>query len=396
MRIIIINKFLYPRGGDCIYSINLKKLLESYGHKVAFFAMKYPDNFETEYDGYFPNEVSFTNGGIKNKFRAISRIFNSGEVLDKFTSLIDDFKPDIVHLNNVHSYISPSVAQIAHRKGAKVIWTLHDYKLLCPSYSCLRKGNVCELCFYNKFNVVKLKCMKNSLPASVLGYLEALYWNKNKLSKYIDTFICPSEFMQQKMLQGGFNIEKLKIVSNFIEKSKTDLFSRSKVDERENAYCYIGRLSEEKGVDGLLNVASNLMYKLYIAGSGPLDDYLRNKYQSDNIVFLGHLSSEEVVSLVNRVKFCVVPSIWYENNPLSVIESLSMGTPVLGANIGGIPELIDNENGELFAPNDLKDLKEKIIFLFNKRYFNYELISQRAKEKFSEARYYSELLKIYQ
>ena len=146
----------------------------------------------------------------------------------------------------------------------------------------------------------------------------------------------------------------------------------------------------------LLRVASQLPYKLYIAGTGPLKDELQALYTSENIVFLGNLNSLEVVRLLNRVLFSVIPSEWYENNPLSGIESLCMGTPVLGACIGGIPELIkENETGITFEAGNEKELKEKIIYLFNHRLKDRELIRKESLVRFSAQYYYCELMKIY-
>ena len=124
----------------------------------------------------------------------------------------------------------------------------------------------------------------------------------------------------------------------------------------------MGRLSEEKGVDALLKAAIQLPYKLYIAGRGPLENYLQQNYVSPNIVFLGQLSAEAVIHLLKKVQFSIIPSICYENNPLGVIESLCCGTPVLGRNIGGIPELLKtNTYNRLFSKDeDLPDRKSVV------------------------------------
>jgi hypothetical protein len=139
--------------------------------------------------------VSFSSGDKKNLTKMLLRPLGTTEVKQKFEALLNDFQPDIVHLNNIHTHLSPVLAEIAHKKQIKVIWTLHDYKLLWPRYDCLKEGKACHLCFSNKFNVVKYKCMKNNLVASALAYVEAKKWSKEKLEKFTDVFICPSEFM---------------------------------------------------------------------------------------------------------------------------------------------------------------------------------------------------------
>ncbi len=394
MKIVIVNKFLYPRGGDCICTLNLGELLISNGHEVRYFAMDYPDNIECSNKDYFPEEVSFSSLGIKNKIKAATRLLNGNGVIDKFTKLINDFKPDVVHLNNIHSYLSPIVVKLAHQHNIKTVWTLHDYKLICPAYSCLRNGSNCEECFNNKSKVLVNKCMKGSTIASVLAYLEALRWNRVILSKWTDTFICPSTFIATKMKQGGYDSKKMAILCNFINDQKVDMINKI-IGIPEKAYCYVGRLSEEKGVDNLLKVASKLPYKLYIAGTGPLENELKEKYKSENIVFLGHLSYEKVISLLKSVQFSVMPSICYENNPLGVIESLCCGTPVLGSKIGGIPELLENDSCALFIHNDLNDLHKCIVNMFNKELIDPNKLSNESIKRFSSLQYYNSLMEIY-
>lgn len=392
-RILLVNKFFYARGGDCIHTLNLMRLLQSQGHEVAVFAMQFPENIESEWTAYFPEEVTFSGGG---RLSAIARIFGGAGVKERFTRLLKEFRPDVVHLHNVHSYLSPVMAGLAHKQGIRVVWTLHDYKLLCPSYSCLREGKPCELCFADKTQVWRTRCMKGSLVASVLGYVEALYWNREKMEHWVDRFICPSSFLAQKMEQGGFSRAKLRVLCNFIDTNYLSDTEEAVAQEADESYCYIGRLSAEKGVQTLLQAASGLPYKLYIAGDGPLREELESEFASTHIVFLGRIDAFAVKRLLSKVAFSVIPSEWYENNPLSVIESLCMGTPVLGARIGGIPELInEGETGAIFEAGNEKELKEKIIYLFNHRLKNKECIRKDSLERFSASQYYSELIKIY-
>ena len=169
MKILLANKFYYRRGGDCVHTLNLEQLLKAHGHEVAVFAMDYPENLETQWSKYFPSEVKFKLG--TGMIEALMRPFGTREVQRKFNALLDDFHPDVVHLNNIHSQLSPVIAEMAHERGIKVVWTLHDYKLLCPRYDCLRNGEtVCESCFADKHKVLEYKCMKNSKVASFLSY----------------------------------------------------------------------------------------------------------------------------------------------------------------------------------------------------------------------------------
>ncbi len=386
MKILLSNKFYYRRGGDCIYMLNLEQLLKSHGHDVAVFAMDYPENIETPWKQYFPQNMS--------KLMAFTRPFGSAEVKAKFNKLLDDFKPEIVHLNNIHTHLSPIIAELAHNRGIKVVWTLHDYKLLCPRYDCLRNGNdICELCFNeDKSSCKTYKCMKGSTLASLIGYKEATTWNRRRLEKCTDVFICPSKFMAQKMAQGGFNKKKLVSLCNFIniDKCQKDTY------EKENYYCYVGRLSHEKGVKTLIKAAQKLPYKLVIIGGGPLSDELKNETTNANIEFVGYKQWDEIKEIVSKARFSVIPSEWYENNPLSVIEAQCLGTPVLGARIGGIPELIENDvTGMTFESRNVNDLTGKLEAMWQHT-FDYKEIALTSQKRYNSESYYQSILKIYQ
>ena len=391
MKILIVNKFYYPRGGDCIYTLQLESLLKQKGHEIAAFAIQHPQNQTNPFQHYFPSEVSYTSGGGTNFVKAALRPLGASEVKQKFTALLNDFQPDVVHLNNIHTHLSPVLAEIAHGRQIRVVWTLHDYKLLCPRYDCLRNGSSCQLCFSDKTHILRHKCMKGSLFASALAYWEATKWNRERLEKYTDAFICPSEFMKSQMLKGGFNKEKLIVLPNFVSIGENDLTNY----KRENYYCYVGRISKEKGIETLLQAAQEMPYPLKIAGNGPLFDDLRSRYASDKIEFLGHLNRNEVKLLIENARFSVIPSEWYENNPLSGIESLCLGVPVLGANIGGIPELIEeNRNGLLFESGNKEDLKNKLDKMYHAS-FDCADIAQKAQKDYSPENHYTLLMNIY-
>lgn len=390
MKILLVNKFYYRRGGDCIYTLNLEQLLSENGHEVAVFAMDYPDNLDTKWSKYFPSEVKFRPGpGI---IEAILRPFGTSEVKRKFNAMLDDFNPDVVHLNNIHSQLSPIIAEIAHKRGIRVVWTIHDCKLVCPRYDCMRGGTRCELCADNAKYCLKYKCMKDSWIASLIGYLEAKKWSASRLENISDIFLCPSKYMADTMLKGHFNKKKIRVLCNFIDIGKV---SKPDYDNKQPYYCYIGRLSKEKGVYTLLKAASALPYKLIIIGGGPLEQELRSDYgKYSNIEFSGQLDWKDLRPILNNALFSVLPSECAENNPLTVIESLCLGTPVLGARIGGIPELIDEKNGMTFNSGDLYDLRDKIKEMFETS-FDYRIIASEAQNKYSSKNYYSHLMQLY-
>lgn len=390
MKILLANKFYYRRGGDCIYMLNLEQLLREHGHEVAVFAMDYPENIDTEWKKYFPREVKFRPG--LGMLETLIRPLGWGEVRTKFTALLDDFKPDVVHLNNIHTQLSPVIAEIAHKRGIRVVWTIHDLKLLCPRYDCLQNGKtICEECFTDKREVLRHRCMKNSFVASVIAYKEAKTWNKERLMSCTDIFLCPSQFMADKMVQGGFNPNQVKVLCNFIDVDKCQLNDYDK----EDYYCFIGRVCEEKGVITLVEAAKDINRRLVIIGDGPILEQLKNKYtQYKQIQFVGKKSWDEIKDLVSKAKFSILPSIVLENNPLTVVEALCLGTPVLGAKIGGIPELITSETGMTFESRNVDDLTTKIEAMWN-ALFDYKIIADASQKKYNSDTYYTKIRKIY-
>ena len=392
-RVLLVNKFYYPRGGDCVVVLNTETLLRENGVETQVFAMEYPQNLPAHYQDQFASRVAF-DGGLGNQWRALQRTLGRGDVRERFEAVLDDFKPDVVHLHNIHSYLSPVVGELAHKRGIRVVWTLHDYKLLCPRYDCLLGGKPCEKCFSgSKLGVITNRCMKDSLPASVVAWLEAVKWKHHKLEENTDLFICPSEFMASKMREAGFDRSKITVLNNFLDPIKLKQYQAiDNTAQREDYYCFVGRLSAEKGIDDLLSVASHLPYRIKVAGSGTLEPSMRIKYANNpNVEFLGMLDAPNVARLLAGARFSIVPSQWYENNPLSVVESLCAGTPVAGSNMGGIPELIDSANGIVFQPYD-KETLETAITMSMAREWNHSEIAAKALERFSPRAHMQELM----
>ncbi|MBE6317610.1 MAG: glycosyltransferase [Bacteroidales bacterium] len=394
-KILLVSKFYYTRGGAEVVAINMANDLVKRGYEIGVFTMDYPQNLSPK-NFYTASQVDFA-GGLKDKIKFAMRTMGYYGIETSFKKALQDFKPDIVHLHNVHSYLSPVVVKIAKQFGCKVVWTLHDYKLACPAYSCLNRGKICEKCFTSKINVIKERCFKENLPASVLAYFEAKKWNVAKLQRYVDYFICPSSFIKRQMLKAGLKEEKLKVVCNFVDPVKLEQLKNVEIsDKRDDFYVYVGRLSEEKGVATLLKAAKKLPYKLKLVGGGHLYDGFIAEYGScENIEFLGHQPAEKVAEILLSAKCLVLPSECYENNPLSVIEALCAGIPIVGANIGGIPELIDAEWGETFESGNIEDMQQAITRVMGTDKYNYKNIACQSQERFSFDTHYKQLKELY-
>lgn len=384
-KILIVNKFFYPRGGDCLVAMGLRRLLQDLGMEVRVYAMDYPANDLLPESSDFAPQVDFSSG-IADRLRGLARLFGGAGVRPSFRHVLREFKPDVVWAHNIHSYLSPAVMAEARAFGARTLWTMHDYKAVCPSYLCLDgKGRVCTSCVGGSpTGVITHGCMHGSRVAGIMAAAEAACWTPRKLQSYTDLFICPSQFLARMMEQGGYDPARIKVVPNFLDPDKIQALNGTPAPPRVNKMVYIGRLSREKGIGQLLETAASLPWRLDVYGGGELEAELRSRYAGvDNIRMMGHADAPTVAHALRTARLSIISSVWYENNPLSVIESLSAGTPVVGSRIGGIPELLENPaDGVLFEPGDTAGMAEAITMAMSTRY-DHDDIAMRAMKLYS-------------
>lgn len=368
MKVLMVNKFLYPNGGSETYIFKLGDFLKEAGHEVQYFGMEHEGRCVGNAVNAYTSDMDFHNGSKLSKLAYPIKTIYSSDARKKIRSVLDDFAPDIVHLNNFNYQLTPSVIleiekwkkQTGHK--CKIVYTAHDYQLICPNHMMNnpQNGENCEKCVGGKFsNCIKGKCIHGSTAKSAIGMMEAYFWNKiKKAYKFIDKIICCSEFMKNKMDSNPLFAEKTVAMHNFI-----DVDSNVNA-EKEDYVLYFGRFSYEKGIDTLIEACKALpKIKFKFAGTGPLENEISGV---DNIENLGFVTGDDLKELISKALFSIYPSQWYENCPFSVMESQMYGTPVLGANIGGIPELIKvGETGELFESGNKDELIEKINSLYN-------------------------------
>lgn len=364
MKALLVNKFLYPKGGDAISTLATAELLRANGHEVALWGMKDSANPEYPNSEYFIENVNLEDAtGMLRQFHLAGKLLYSLEAKRKVNGLIrDGFRPDIVHLNNFAHQISPSILHVFRKCRIPVVMTMHDYKLVCGSYSMLAHGKPCEACRGGRFYQCFIKgCVKDSRPKSLLNTIE-MYLHHGLLHIYdlVDVFISPSRFLKQKVESMGFT-RPVQVLPNFIH---PDEF-RPCYEPQESTICYVGRLSKEKGLATLLDAKKRLpAVRLKIIGDGPLRANLEEKARIEgiaNVEFAGHRPGSELKEAVRGSLFAVLPSECYENNPRSIIEAFALGKPVVGARIGGIPELVsDGKTGLTFRSADADDLAQKI------------------------------------
>jgi glycosyltransferase involved in cell wall biosynthesis len=366
MNILMVNKFFYPLGGTESYVFSLSKMLMDKGHQVIPFGMKHKDNIEEFNFNYFVENIDYDTENFVKKIHYAAKSLYSFEARKKIRILIEKSKPDIAHLHNIYHQLSPSILGELKEHSIPTVMTAHDLKLLCPNYKMYRKGNICEKCQYQRFyHAISGRCIKDSLTSSILGSLEIYVHKFFGLYNSLDKIILPSYFYKMKFIEFGFPPDKLIHIPNFINHKKY-LFS----NVEKNYFIYLGRLAQEKGLETLITAMEKVKdYDLYIIGDGPLKKELETKVAksgNSNISFLGFQSGRKLLTLISEAMFMVTPSEWYENCPISVLEVLSIGKPVIAANVGGLPELVEDKvNGLIFEMGNAEDLSEKILYLLN-------------------------------
>ncbi|MCK5617549.1 glycosyltransferase [Candidatus Pacearchaeota archaeon] len=400
MKILLINKFLYPKGGDAKSTINTGKLLRSKGHDVFFWGMDSPDNPDYEFKEYFMPYVDLNNvKGWYSQLKAVVNILYSFEAKKRLEQLIKVKRPDIVHLNNFAHQISPSILHIFKKYNIPVVMTMRDYKIVCPVYTMMSKDKICEKCKNgNYYNCLINKCAKNSFIKSMINVMEMyLHHRVLKIYDIIDEYISPSMFLKYKTEEMGIGRD-VNHLFNFVPLED----KRPTYTWKDKTIIYVGRLSAEKGLFTLIDAVKGLDVKLKIIGDGPIKAALGCRVRDEglkNVDFLGYKKGVELEDEICESMFLVIPSEWYENNPRTVIEAFASGKPVIGARIGGIPELVkDGETGLLFESGNIDDLRDKIQCLLT----NPDKIVEMGKkacrfveEELNSERHYDSLIKIY-
>jgi len=406
MKILQVNKFYYPKDGVSNYLLGLEVELKKLGHEVRVFAMDNPKNIDSEDKKYFVSYLSFDKHGLINTWRSFARIFYSWEAKRKFQALINDFRPDIIHVHNIYHQISPSILSVARREKIPVVMHLHDYKLICPNYKLFTGGKICKRCRGGKYyNCLFNKCLKDSYLKSFGGTLEMYFHHHiwRIYEKGIKLFIAPSQFMKKTVEEFSWPAEKIICLHNFFkdQAGQSGPNNQNNSNNPNNYLLYFGRLSEEKGVSVLIEALAKTEENLKIAGEGPEENKLKDLSNqlglNSRIEFLGFKTGEALENLIINARAIIIPSVWFENMPLNMLESLARQKVVIASNIGGIPEIIkDNKTGFLFAPGDVDDLTKKIKLL---KEVETDSISRNAKETVKDLNvqaHVQEILKIYQ
>lgn len=358
MKILLVNKFLYPRGGSESYMLALGEYYKQQGHEVEYFGMLDEQNTVGNSAGLYTQNMDFHSKGV-GRFLYPLKIIYSFEAYKKIGKVIDQFKPDIVHMNNINFQLTPSIIYAVKKRHIPLVQTVHDYQMICPNHLLynFEKNEPCEQCLKGShLHCLKNKCIHSSKVKSLLGVIEAKFYSFLKTYKKVDLFICPSNFLENKLQSAkDFYRGKTFTIHNFINKI---MFSRS-CTEPSDYILYVGRFSKEKGVEILAEAAKLLPeYQFVVAGDGPDKAILHNV---KNIRMAGFLTGKDLTDLMAKAKVLLLPSVCYENCPLSILEAHAMGIPVVTMNSGGMAELVrDGETGTLVHEATPHGIAEKL------------------------------------
>ncbi len=400
MKILSVNKYFWRKGGSEAVFFNEKEMLESEGNQVIPFSMQSDMNEDSEFSEFFVDEVDFDKTGFLDKLDAACKVIYSFEANKKIRSLLNNLAVDISHFHIFQHQISPSVFKPLRDRKIPVVLTLHDLKPMCPNYKMYVNGSVCEKCKGAKFyNSLANKCTKGSVFGSFVNMVEMYFHHYMSYYRDVDMYVAVSRFYRDKMIEFGFPAEKITYLPNYI-----DITEYVVSNAHEGYMLYFGRLSEEKGLKTFIRAAAlNPAIVHYIAGAGPMEVELKALVEEEgiaNVIFLGFKSGEELKGLISQAACVIVPSEWYENCPMSVLESFASARPVIGSDIGGIPELISEAvDGLIFKTKDAQDLALKINWMSTNKAEALTMgLSGRKKveEKFNKNVHYAGLMAIYE
>lgn len=405
MKILLVNKYHYVKGGSETYHFGLAKLLENHGHQVIYFSMQDEKNFECEQSKYFSKNVDF-NGKLSpvQKLKAGCHALYSFDAKKKIEELIKDEKPDIVHINLAHRHLSLSIIKAIKKYNIPIVFTAHDLNCVCPSHTMLSNGVVCDRCVaeHSYKPALQQKCVKGSAMQTLLGVIEAKNHERMKVYDDIDFYICPSNFYRKHFIASKITKNPIVHWVNFLP-----VGTEYKMSENVKDYfLYFGRLSVEKGLMSLVKAyhRGNFSNKLYLVGEGPLreelEEYVSSHHLEDKVIFTSFQKGEALKKYVAEAKCVILPSEWYENGPYTILEALACGKPAIVSNYGGLPEIVDDGvTGFICEPHNPDNLCECLKKMNSLSEDEYKMMSKKAFEK-AKAEcncddYYEKLMKVY-
>jgi len=407
MRLLAVHRWHYRKGGAEGVHLDHLALFRQRGWECAEFAVDHPDNQPSSWRSYFPAPFA-PRPGVAG-LTAAPRFFYSREAGEKFARLIDDFRPDVIHTHGLYHHLTNAILAPARRRGVPIVYTLHDYKLICPAYHFYTpKAGVCEDCRGGKqWRCLTNRCTQGSLAMDALYALDGwIQWHGGALRRAVSRFVGPCQFIVDKFVEHGFPRDQFSYVPNFFESADDAPVAADAVaalrQARGRGILYFGRLSPEKGVDVLIDAAAAANAPLTIVGDGPQRAVLEAQARAlgARCHFTGRLNGAALWAEVEAATAVALPSVCYEIAPKSALEAQARGKPVIASRIGGLPELIEHgETGLLVAPNDRADLAAGLRRVLAMDDGALAAMGAKGRQRttthFSRDRYYREMTAIY-
>ena len=404
MNILIVNTRHFFGGGDSTYTFNLADVLRQKGHEVAFFAMQDGRNLPDPNSDLFVSHIDFKelnqSKSIFTSFKVARRVIYSRETRKKFAKVVDRFQPDIVHLQNIHGHIGPSVIFEAKKRNLLVVWTLHDYKMVCPNTHFLidTTGKICEACGQNKYYQAIIKrCKKGSILASIMASIEAYAHRLMHLRERVDLFLTPSTFLRNKLLESGFSPSKIVHLPLFLP---DEMFHGNIKDK--GYLLFMSKLDPIKGIFPLLEACARIP-KVNFIFVGYVEETVERHVQKvlpKNANYVGMKHGNELRKLLLGARAVILPSLWYENQPFSIIEAFAAGKPIITSGLGGMTELVKNSKGGLLvSPGDVQALAEAMEWIAthaNQAKEMGQVARVYAMREHSVQKHYGRLIQIYE
>jgi len=395
LKILNASHNYFVQGGSDQYFLALEDLLRDHGHEVVPFCASNPLNRATQYSRFFPDSPDFSNAGIGD----IPRFIYSRQSASLLRNLLKEAKPDIAHLHIYYGKLTASILAPLKDAGVPVVQTVHEYKLICPVYTLTSNEELCgDCCVGNYWPALRKRCNRQSLPRSLVSMVESYASSWMGDSRHIDRFIAVSQFVKERLIGGGVPAEKIVVAHNFVD---TDFWSPG--GEAGNYVLFSGRIVSLKGVFTLLKAMARLPHiRAIIVGDGPDRQKVGQAIADHGLsnVELRQFSSRNDIRELVRGAICsIVPSEWYEPFGLVAIESMACGRPVIAAQIGGLAEIVrDDENGLRFQPGSVDELETAILKLHNNRQLATDLGAEGRRDverRFSRETHYQKLDSIY-
>lgn len=400
MKLLSINNYHYRRAGSDGVFLDHNHLFQERGWSVAAFSMQHSDNLDSPWKIFFVKEIEFTQQiSILQRLQQAMKVVYSTEARRQLKQLLYKLQPDVVHIHSIYHHISPAILPILGELDIPIVLTAHDYKLLCPAYKMFDGKSICEDCQGgNLASLIQKRCLHNSIAISGLAATETLLYRRLRYyHQYVDRIVCPSRFLLEKFVAWGWSREQLVHIRNFFDDNTwVPNFTPGRF------MLYFGRMAPEKGLQTLLRACALANVPLKIIGWGNEESYLRSLADNINapVEFISRLSASLLVAQIQAARAVILPSEWYENASLAILESFACGKPVIASRIGGNPELVfEGQNGWLFEAANVTALAGCLRQVWEMDDDILEQFGRRARssveQHFSSSIYYTAMMQLY-